>query len=276
MKDNLFQAPLQEKNDKSCRKCSRLSCPTLFRQNGKFMGTFFSPTPQEVKRYRSFRALSMELNHRIIKTIPRQAYDEMGDALGIRHNGVLVFDSEDMTSVMMDCCLYDWFENGKNLVQRYAETHPATPGTDESYLLQACLHAKYRILVAQSAVPGAGIHCQDVLNGGELFLMDLAMSQGVPSGNAALATRTLPLGEYWMTGGAGLPVSSKKSILDALRRIDSEHFQPLAGPGGVALPIARTCLAAGAADYITYESTEASSKQQPRQPRWPGIKRRRR
>lgn len=91
------------------------------------MGTAFSPTRQDVERYRSLRSLSMELNHRIIKTIPRQAYDEIGDALGIRRNDVLIFDSEDMTSVMMDCCLYDWYENGKNLVQRYAEAHPATP-----------------------------------------------------------------------------------------------------------------------------------------------------
>src|SRR5438067_884635 len=89
--------------------------------------------------------LGMELNHRSIKTIPRQDYEEIGDALGIRRNGVLVFGSEDMSSVMMDCCLYDWYGNGKNLIQRYAETHPA--------------------------VPGAGLHCQDVLNGGELFLM---------------------------------------------------------------------------------------------------------
>ena len=245
----------------------------LFRQNRRFM---VSPTRQDVERYRRLRALGLDLNHRIIKTIPRQAYDEVGDAIGVLHNGVLVFDSTDMTSVMMDCCLYDWFENGKNLVQRYAETHPASPGTDESYLLQACLQAKYRILVGQSAVPGAGIHCQDVLNGGELFLMDLALSQSVPNVNAALATRTIPLGEYWMTSGAGLPVSSKKSILDALRRIDTEHYQPLEGPGGVALSIARACLAAGAGDHITYESTEASSRKPRRQPRWPGFKRRRR
>lgn len=267
---------MQGKNDKSCRKCSRLCCPTRFRQNGRFMGTSFSPTRQDVERYRSLRALSMALNHRIIKTIPPQAYDEIGDALGIRRNGVLVFDSEDMTSVMMDCCLYDWYGNGKNLIQRYAETHPAAPGTDESYLLQACLQAKYRILVAQSAVPGAGLHCQDVLNGEELFLMDLAMSQNIPSGNAALATRTIPLGEYWMTGGAGLPISSKKSILDALRRIGTEHYKPLEGPGAVALSIARACLAAGAADYITYESTEARSRKPRRQPPWPGFKRHRR
>lgn len=257
-------------------KMFSLVLPHPIRQNGRFMGTSFSPTRQDVERYRSLRALSLALNHRIIKTIPQQAYDEIGDALGIRRNGVLVFDSEDMTSVMMDCCLYDWYGNGKNLIQRYAETHPAAPGTEESYLLQAYLQAKYRILVAQSALPGAGLHCQDVLNGGELFLMDLAMSQNIPNGNAALATRTIPLGDYWMTGGAGLPISSKKSILDALRRIGTGHHKPLEGPGAVALSIARACLAAGAADYITYESTEASSKEPRREPRWSGYKRHRR
>jgi hypothetical protein len=60
--------------------------------------------------------------------------------------------------------------------------------------------------------------------GGELFLMDLALGRSVPSVDAAL--------------GAGLPISSKKSILDALRHIHSEHDQPLEGPDGVALSIA--------------------------------------
>jgi hypothetical protein len=144
-----------------------------------------SPLPKDVERYRRLRAVNIVLNHKIVKTIPRQAYEEIGDALGIRHNGVLEFDSEDMASVMADCCLYDWYEHGKNLVQRYAETHPTIPEGDESYLLQACLEAQYRILVAQSIVPGAGLQCQDVLNGGGLFLMDLAMSHSVPTGNRA-------------------------------------------------------------------------------------------
>jgi len=255
---------------------SSLELRTLFRQNGRFMGTSFSPTRQHVERYRSFRALSMELNHRIIKTIPRKAYDEIGDALGIRRNGVLVFDSEDMTSVMMDCCLYDWYENGKNLIQRYAETHPATPGTDESYLLQACLYAKYRILVAQSAVPGTGLRCRDVLNGGELFLMDLAFSQSFPCGTAAIATRTIPLGEFWMTGGAGLPIDSETDILDALRRIESDCREPHEGPAIIALSIVRACLAAGAADHIAYALPQTAPRKLRREPRWPGFKRRRR
>ena len=253
-----------------------LELPTRFRQNGRFMGTSFSPTRQDVERYLSFRALSRELNHRIIKTIPRKAYDEIGDALGIRRNGVLVFDSEDMTSVMMDCCLYDWYENGKNLVQRYAETHPATPGTDESYLLQAYLRAQYRILVAQSVVAGAGLQCRDVLYGVELFLMDLAFSQSFPCGTATLATRTIPLGEFWMTGGAGLPIDSETDLLAALRQIESDRHGPLEDPAIISLSIVRACLAAGAADHITYAGAQQAPRTLRREPRWPGSKRRRR
>lgn len=236
----------------------------------------FCPTRQDVERYRSLRALSMALHHKIIKTIPRQAYDEIGDAIGIRHNGVLVFDTEDMTSVMMDCCLYDWFENGKNLIQRYAEAHPATQPTDESFLLQASLQAKYRILVVQSALPGAGLYCQDALNGGELFLMDLALSQSVPSGKAALATRTLPLGDYWMTTGAGLPIHSGMDIQAALRQVQSRRREPGEGPAIVALSIVRACLAAGAAAQVAYAGPQAALKKPRREPRWPGSKRRRR
>ncbi|MCW5978417.1 MAG: hypothetical protein KIT09_10085 [Bryobacteraceae bacterium] len=240
------------------------------------MATSFSPTRQDVERYRSLRAVNMALNQRIVRTIPPQAFDDIGEALGILHDGFLVFDSEDMTSVMMDCCLYDWFENGKNLIQRYAETHAAKVGTDERYLLQASLQAKYRILLVQSTVPGAGLYCQDVLNGGELFLMDLAFSQSFPGGNAALATRTIPLGEYSMTGGAALPINAKTKIFDHLRRIEGAHYSWLEGPGRTALSIVRACLAAGAADYIVYDNSAVRSKKSRREPRWIPKRRRRR
>ncbi len=39
------------------------------------------------------------------KTIPSQAFGEVGDAIGIRRNGVLIFESEDMSGVMGGCCL---------------------------------------------------------------------------------------------------------------------------------------------------------------------------
>ncbi len=236
------------------------------------MATPFSPTPQDVDRYRSLRALSRDLNNRLVRTIPKQAFDDVGAALGLLHDGVLVLETEDVSAVMADCCLHDWHKDGKNLVQRYAEEHIATLGTVENYLLQAYCNAKYRVLAMDSAVPGAGHHCRDILNGGELFLMDVSFSRNCPCGDVALATRTIPLGEYWMSGGAALPIDSETDFESALRRSVDEL--PDWCEEGAMLPIAivRACLAAGAAEHVSY----ATPKAKPRMPRWPGSKRRRR
>ena len=179
--------------------------------------------------------------------------EEVGDAIGILRDGVLVFDSMDMSGVLMDCCLFDWFEDGKNLVQRYADTHPADPHTDEGYIQQACLQARYRVLFPQSTVPGAGLCCRDVLN------------------EEALAARTLPLGEYWMTSGAALPVSSRdvaQQTLDWIRRAAPGWSR---GPGSLPLSMVRACLAGGAADHVAYAAVTPKHKE----PRWQPRRRRR-
>jgi hypothetical protein len=244
------------------------------------MATSFSPSRSDVERYRRFRALSTELSHKIVQTIPEHIYDEVGDAIGILHNGVLVFDSEHITGVLMDCCLYDWFENGKNLVQRYAETHPAESGSDESYLLSAYSRAIYRVLVTETSAPDAGLYCRDIVRHEDLFLMDLAMSRSFGAGEAArgraFASRTIPLGDFWMTDGAFLPINSKEAFLNASKGMEYRQNLLLQGPGGMALSIVRACLAAGAADWVGYEPVEAQTKKRRIEPRFPGFKRRRR
>lgn len=231
--------------------------PDFFSQTRGLMTVPFSPTREDVERYRRFRAFGRELNSRIVKTIPKHAYEEVGDFIGVRRNGVLVFDSEDMPGVLMDCCLHDWFEDGKNLVQRYAEAHPAAAGTDESYLLSAYTQAKYRVLVTQSSAPDAGVHCADVIHNEDLFVMDLALSRSLGSGDAArgmaLATRTIPLGDYCMTTGAFLPIHSRETLLKAFSGRDSQKQELFERPGGIALLLVRACIAAGAADWAGYE-----------------------
>lgn len=221
------------------------------------MGASFSPAIQDVERYRDLRPHIVELNHKIVETIPSQAYADIGDALGIRRGGVLMFDTEDMASVLMDACLHEWYEDGKNLVQRYADRRPASPGTDESYLLQTCLDAKYRVLALDSAVPGAGLRCRDLLHGGEeLFLMDVALSRNFVGG-MALATRTMPLGEFWITGGAGLPCGYEADVPEILHALERELGQPLESAPNVSLSIIRLCLDAGAAEHVAYADPRA-------------------
>jgi hypothetical protein len=81
----------------------------------------YTPSQSDVERYRRLRSLGKDLNSRIVRTIPRETIYAVGEAIGILQKGVLVFETEDMSGVLMDCCLYDWPAEGKSLVQRYAE-----------------------------------------------------------------------------------------------------------------------------------------------------------
>jgi hypothetical protein len=225
----------------------------------------FTPTQEDVDRYRRLRAASRALNNKLVKTIPREAYEDIGTALGIMRNGVLTFDNEAETSVLADCCLFDWYEDGENLVSRYAKSHDANRSADENYLLDAYQRAEFRVLVAQSVVRGAGLHFLDILANEELFVMDTAMSQFDAVKDAMLATRTIPLGEYWMTGGAGLPVQPSESFSAAMKRIEEEA--PELFEYGFGLLVVRAALDCGAAENIRYAGPSGPPKKRRIEPK---------
>jgi hypothetical protein len=71
------------------------------------------------------------------------------------------------------------------------------------------LEGQFRVLMPKDLVRGAGIECWDALSKEDLFIMDVSFSQSSSASDLPpLATRTVPLGEYWMTGGAALPTGS--------------------------------------------------------------------
>jgi len=221
------------------------------------------------------RTLGRTLSDRIFKTVPHNAYDEIAEVLGILRNGTLVFETEDVAGVLADSCVYDWYEDGKNVVQRYAETHPARPGTDEAYLLDAYRQARYGVLAVQSAVRDAGLYCYDVLNQEELFVMDRGFSQTLPNGRIALATRLVPLGNYWMTGGAALPIASADALNPIIEKAGSRLTgPPLAGHAPFPTLAIRACLNSGAAEHIVYSGTGSRPNLRPRLPSSLGSKRR--
>ena len=225
-----------------------------------FTSTFI-PSPADVERYQRLRGLARDLNSRIVKTIPREAIQQVAEAIGRLQGGVLVLDSEDESNVLMDCCLFDWIREGKNLVEKYAENHPPAPGTAEHELLEAYLQAKYRIVVPQSRVQGAGAYFVDLLSGEELFIMDIGLSQ-IPI-QVAYATRTIPLGQFWMTGGAGLPTGSE-AIKNAINRLIKQRLVEkgrFTEPHKVALVFVRTLLESGASQHVAYETVEDHRQQ---------------
>jgi len=209
-----------------------------------------------VERYKRLRELSRRLNQEIVKTIPRRALFKVGKAIGIPIEGnSFFFESADETSVLMDCCLYDWIENGKSLMEKYAESNLRLDAAEDE-LLHTYLQAKYRILISRSRVDGAGAEFVDLFSAEKIFIMDIAMSR-TPLG-MAYATRTIPLDRFWITGGTALPTDSN-GIHQAITRLSQHRSSDNSGfvdPHTMALTFVRTLLEAGSMERITYQAIE--------------------
>ena len=223
-----------------------------------------TPTWADVDRYKRLRRLSRDLNQRIVETIPREMIPRVADALGILHKGVMVFGTEDSAGVLMDSCLYDWPVEGKNLVEGYAETHTFPAGSDEHELLEASLRAEYRLLVPEAVREGVGVYFLDAFSGDPFFVMDMGLSQsrGIDP-NVLFASRIVPLGGYWMTGGAGLPLESevRQTLFRCLEAEGVLVDGKITDRRRLARMATRACLKAGAAGRVRYEDPEGAEPQ---------------
>lgn len=220
--------------------------------------------------YRRFRTLGVQLNHKLVRTLSKEALHEGGERLGILKNGTLAFENEDQMSVLMDFCIHNVWIDGQNAVQRYREQSPPRDGSDEMVLLNAMLEGHYALIDVIRTEPGVGLTARDAMRGGTHFLADIGMSQTAKPGYV-LATRLFSFEDHGfaMTGGAGLPVTkpAQAGIRRALerrfsRQTDFARLTPTEESDLVAL-IIRTCLAAGMGERIAYGAAAELSSHAP-------------
>ena len=183
---------------------------------------------------------------------------------------MMIFDSEDETSVLMDYAIYNVRIDGQNAVERYLDDSPPPPDSDELAILKAQLEAYYSIFQIVGLEPGVGVAVRDLLRHENGFIADIGLSSSARKGNS-FATRVIPQEEHGfvMTGGAGLPVTpgTLAKIADALERMfapmtDFTRLAPDQESDLVAAVI-RICLESGMSSRIAYgTSAEEPSRSQ--------------
>ncbi|MDB5308199.1 MAG: hypothetical protein JWO38_2401 [Gemmataceae bacterium] len=210
-------------------------------------------------RYKHLRQVGLELNNRLVETLPRDVVDEGGRKLGILKRNVLTLDTEDEIAVLMDYCLHDVRRPGGNAVERYLEASPPAPDSDEWVLLQALKKARFSLFVVESTEPGVGVHVRDLLRDELLFLVDVGFGQTAPAG-LVLAARIMAPEGIGMTTGAALPVGvlspdERARFLDGLKATSrGMDFGDLSTEQASAFTttVIRTSLRQGAAERIRY------------------------
>jgi SEC-C motif-containing protein len=211
-------------------------------------------------RYKHLRQVSMRLNSSLVKTLPRDVLDEGGKRLGMLKGNKLILDSEDMSSVLMDFCIYDVRRQGLNAVERFLAESPPPSESEQMILLQAMREARYSLFVIERKEPGVGIHVRDLIRDEELFLMDVNFSQSADDG-VVLAGRIYSPEGITQSTGATLPIgvlspANREMILHSLTSLaqsERYHDPSPAQASELAASLIKACLKLGAGEHVRYE-----------------------
>ncbi len=206
-----------------------------------------------ISRYKHLRAVGRNLNHKLVKRLTKDALHKGAKKLGILQNGVMVFNSEDESSVLMDYCLYDVRRNGRNAVERYLIDSPPDLDSDEMLCLRAMQHAIYSLFVVESVERGLGVTVRDSLSNETILIVDMGFGSTAQPG-LVFASRLLFHDGFSMTGGAALPVALlpkdqqqavTKKLSEAVTPDEDGYFDPAA--------LIYACLSKGCSSHVQYE-----------------------
>lgn len=239
-----------------------MSLRDLFRP--KSDATKIAGRAEIISRYKHLRAIGRNLNHKLVKRLSKVDLHKGAEKLGILQRGIMVFNSEDESSVLMDYCLYDVRRNGRNAVERYLIDSPPDLDSDEMVCLRAMQHAIYSLFVVESVERGLGVTVRDMFSDETILIVDIRIGSSAQPG-LVFASRLLFHDGFSMTGGAALPVAVlPKDEHQALTEKLAEAVTPDEDGDFDPAPLIRACLSKGCSSQVRYEDpTRGGIGQQP-------------
>ncbi len=161
-----------------------------------------------VKKYKAYRKIGRELNHKIMDScLDRDVLMRSARLLGVARGDTFVFDSEDETSVLMDFALNEYRVNNKNTIEIYREKI-GWQNEVEKDILHALL-SSYTSLFKVASISEAEntLLLNDILNKKDnMKIIDIAFSKTAIPG-LLLFIRLIPFKNFNMTSGVSFVFS---------------------------------------------------------------------
>jgi len=161
-----------------------------------------------VSRYKKFREITRELHSILTKQVTKKTLEECGRRLGIMVRGTFVFRDMDEGAVLMDYCIYEYRQDGTNVVSRYLVESPPVLDSDEYVVLKAMSESFYTLVQVERVLPGVGAEVDDLLGDRKFLIIDMGLGATAVKG-LIIATRVLLFEDFTMTSGAPLVVEPK-------------------------------------------------------------------
>jgi hypothetical protein len=208
-----------------------------------------------LSEYRALRAAGVELNLALQKMLGIEDLKTAARRLGMISGDTLIFETEDQIAVLADYAFHAIRRDGKTVFDRYLSQHAPTPGSTEERFLRALQQSFHTLIAVQRTIPGFGVECHEGPSHRPILIVDVSFSHSAVPGATFLSRLSSP-GQGWhMTTGAALPVDSQiaEALAAALRQFILKHRREPDEFERQTL-MTRTCLKAGASQYIRYTS----------------------
>lgn len=190
----------------------------------------------DLKHHRRLRAILTHHQNRAVQSVPRTAFRKWAKTFGLVEGDKLLLNSDGELTILLDFLIYHHRQRGRSLAQKYLARMPPTDDPDEMLVRRAMTTPRYSMLKIMESHSFTGVVVRDLVRGGTLFVVDEAMSASAKPG-LLLASRLLPLPDYWMTSGAGFPLSPE--VAETVKQVflpivkmteggDLDHLSPVA------------------------------------------------
>lgn len=191
------------------------------------MFTKASPLPelrQKLQRYQQLRALSVELNDLLIRSIAPGVIKECAKKLGLYRNQTIIIDSEEEEWALLDYAIH-YRSRGQGAVRNYLEFSPPPAGSDLRLLAEAFANSRLALFRLQQIVPRAGAYAQDILTEEQFFLFDLGIGNTAIEG-LVLESRLVTPDEITMTTGASVivPETALRAVMQAVQQFSLKRL----------------------------------------------------
>jgi hypothetical protein len=152
------------------------------------------------------RAVLTNHQNLAVRSVPRTAFRKWGKKFGLVEGDKLLLDSEGELTILFDFLIYHHRQRGRTLAQKYLAGLPPSDDPDETLVRRAMAGPRFSMFELMESHSFTGVVVRDLVRGGRTFVVDEALSTSAKPG-LLLACRLLPLPDYWMTSGAGFPLS---------------------------------------------------------------------
>ena len=172
----------------------------------------------DLRTYKHLRQIGMHLMSAVVKSLPKELILQAArDLRLLDKKGVIVCDTEDELSFIMDCAIHDipWPE--QRFIEIYHQGEAAKLSLDQQARLKAHIQPVFSLYEVLKVSRGRGVWLADLFRSQEFFLMDTGLGSTVEEG-CLLASRIIHLNGIYFTSGVSTPFGPehKKRLYEPL------------------------------------------------------------